>query len=110
MTTLRRITIPSYSARTLSFRTFKKRSVTSGLPRQRDQHYEAAFDDIQEKLEASEVEILELRAELEGAQQNAVVSTNRIIHLEAEASAVRHRLKTVDAENEDLRDELGHDY
>jgi chromosome segregation ATPase len=32
-----------------------------------DQHREAAIDDIQEKLEASEVEILELRAELEGA-------------------------------------------
>ncbi|KAI9440452.1 hypothetical protein H4582DRAFT_2074238 [Lactarius indigo] len=72
-----------------------------------DRHREAAFNDIQEKLEASEVEILELRAELEGAQQNAVVSTNRIIHLEAEASAARHRLRTTDAENGDLRDELG---
>ncbi|KAH9000208.1 hypothetical protein EDB92DRAFT_475538 [Lactarius akahatsu] len=72
-----------------------------------DRHREAAFSDIQEKLEASEVEILELRAELEGAQQNAVVSTNRIIHLEAEASAARHRLRTTDAENGDLRDELG---
>ena len=72
-----------------------------------DQHPEAAFNDIQEKLEASEVEILELRVELEGAQRNAVVSTNRIIHLEAEASAARHRLRTTDAENGDLRDELG---
>ncbi|KAH9175959.1 hypothetical protein EDB89DRAFT_240460 [Lactarius sanguifluus] len=72
-----------------------------------DRHREAAFSDIQEKLEASEVEILELRAELEGAQQNAVVSTNRIIHLEAEASAARHRLRTTDTENGDLRDELG---
>ncbi|KAI9464530.1 hypothetical protein BJY52DRAFT_824544 [Lactarius psammicola] len=72
-----------------------------------DQQREAAFNDIQDKLEASEVEILELRVELEGAQQNAVVSTNRIIHLEAEASALRHRLRTTDAENGDLRDELG---
>ncbi|KAH9072236.1 hypothetical protein EDB83DRAFT_206972 [Lactarius deliciosus] len=75
-----------------------------------DRHREAAFSDIQEKLDASEVEILELRAELEGAQQNAVVSTNRIIHLEAEASAARHRLRTTDAENGDLRDELGMTY
>jgi len=72
-----------------------------------NQHRDAAFNDIQDKLEASEVEILELRVELEGAQQNAVVSTNRIIHLEAEASAVRHRLRTTSAENGDLRDELG---
>ena len=71
------------------------------------QNSEDAFDDIQEKLEASEVEILDLRVELEGAQQNAVASTNRIIHLEAEASAVRHRLRTTNAENADLRDELG---
>ena len=72
-----------------------------------DHHREDAFNDIQEKLEASEVEILDLRVELEGAQQNAVASTNRIIHLEAEASAARHRLRTTDAENVDLRDELG---
>ena len=72
-----------------------------------DQNHEDAFNDIQERLEASEVEILDLRVELEGAQQNAVASTNRIIHLEAEASAVRHRLRTTNAENADLRDELG---
>ncbi|KAN0137086.1 hypothetical protein V8E53_005083 [Lactarius tabidus] len=72
-----------------------------------DQNRDDAFNDIQEKLEASEVEILDLRVELEGAQQNAVASTNRIIHLEAEASAVRHRLRTTNAENADLRDELG---
>lgn len=39
-----------------------------------DQHHEDAFNDIQETLEASEVEILDLRVELEGAQQNAVAS------------------------------------
>lgn len=72
-----------------------------------DQDREAAFNDIQERLEVSEVEILELRVELEGAQRNAVASTNRIIHLEADASAVRHRLKTTETENGDLRDELG---
>ncbi|KAF8260690.1 hypothetical protein EI94DRAFT_879852 [Lactarius quietus] len=72
-----------------------------------DKHREDAFNDIQDKLEASEVEILDLRVELEGAQKNAVASTNRIIHLEAEASALRHRLKTTNAENADLRDELG---
>ena len=71
-----------------------------------DNHREDALNDIQEKLEASEVEILDLRVELEGAQQNAVASTNRIIHLEAEASTMRHRLRTTDAENADLRDEL----
>jgi len=50
---------------------------------------------------------LELRLELEGAQRNAVTSTNRIIQLEADASATRHRLRITDVENGDLRDEVG---
>jgi hypothetical protein len=72
-----------------------------------NQQREAALHDAQERLAAADIEILELHLELEGAQQNAVTSTNRIIQLEAEASAARHRLRTVDAENGDLRDELG---
>jgi hypothetical protein len=72
-----------------------------------NQQREAVLDDARERLAAADIEILELRLELEGAQQNAVASTNRIIQLEADASAARHRLRTADAENGDLRDELG---
>jgi chromosome segregation ATPase len=72
-----------------------------------NQQREAALDDARERLAAADIEILELRLELEGAQRNAVASTNRIIQLEADASAARHRLRTADAENGDLRDELG---
>lgn len=68
---------------------------------------EASLQDAQEKLATADIEILELRLELEGAQRNAVMSTNRIIQLEAEASAARHRLQTMDVENGDLREELG---
>lgn len=68
---------------------------------------EASLHDAQDKLAAADIEILELRLELEGAQRNAVMSTNRIIQLEAEASAARHRLQTTDVENGDLREELG---
>lgn len=71
------------------------------------QQREVSLHDAQEKLAAADIEILELRLELEGAQRNAVMSTNRIIQLEAEASAARHRLQTTDAENGDLREELG---
>ena len=71
------------------------------------QQREASLRDAQEKLAAADIEILELRLELEGAQRNAVMSTNRIIQLEAEASAARHRLHTTDAKNGDLREELG---
>lgn len=67
---------------------------------------EASLQDAQEKLAAADIEVLELRLELEGAQRNAVMSTNRIIQLEAEASAVRHRLQTMDVENGDLLEEL----
>ncbi len=70
------------------------------------QQREASLHDAQEKLAAADIEILELRLELEGAQRNAVMSTNRIIQLEAEASAARHRLQTADMEKGDLRDEL----
>ena len=72
-----------------------------------NQHREAAFNDAQDRLAVADIEILELRLELEGAQRNAVTSTNRIIHLEADASATRHRLRITDVENGDLRDELG---
>ncbi|KAF8498746.1 hypothetical protein F5888DRAFT_1691563 [Russula emetica] len=68
---------------------------------------EASLHEAQEKLAAADIEILELRLELEGAQRNAVMSTNRIIQLEAEASAARHRLQTTEMENGDLREELG---
>ncbi|KAH9992773.1 hypothetical protein BJV74DRAFT_834364 [Russula compacta] len=71
------------------------------------QQREATLHDAQERLAAADVEILELHLELEGAQQNAVTSTNRIIQLEVEASAARHQHRTTDAENGDLRDELG---
>jgi hypothetical protein len=70
------------------------------------QQREASLQDAQEKLAAADIEILELRLELEGAQRNAVMSTNRIIQLEAEASASRHRLQTTDVENGNLREEL----
>jgi chromosome segregation ATPase len=72
-----------------------------------NQQQEAAFDDARERLAAADIEILELRLELESARQNAVASTNRIIQLETEASAARHRLRTSDAENGDLREALG---
>ncbi|KAH9967380.1 hypothetical protein BC827DRAFT_587885 [Russula dissimulans] len=68
------------------------------------QKREAMLHDVQDRLAAADIEILELRLELEGAQRNAVASTNRIIQLEAESSAARHRLRTAEA---DLRDELG---
>ena len=71
------------------------------------QQREASLQDAQEKLAAADIEFLELRLELEGAQRNAAMSTNRIIQLEAEASAARHRLQTTDVENGDLREELG---
>jgi hypothetical protein len=71
------------------------------------QQREASLHDAQEKLAAADIEILELRLELEGAQRNAVMSTNRIIQLEAEASAARHRLQTTYVENGDLQEELG---
>src|SRR6266446_6081990 len=71
------------------------------------QQREASLDDAQEKLAAADIEILELRLELEGAQRNAVISTNRIIQLEAEASVARHRLQTAEVESGDLREELG---
>ena len=71
------------------------------------QQREASLLDAQEKLAAADIEILELRLELEGAQRNAVMATNRIIKLEAEASAARHRLQTTGVENGDLREELG---
>ena len=71
------------------------------------QQREASLYDAQEKLAAADIETLDLRLELEGAQRNAVMSTNRIIQLEAEASAARHRLQTKDVENGDLREELG---
>jgi chromosome segregation ATPase len=71
------------------------------------QQCEAVLHDAQDRLAAADIEILELRLELEGAQQNAVASTNRIIQLEADASAARHRLRTTEAENGDLRDEFG---
>ena len=72
-----------------------------------NQHREGAFNDAQERLAAADIEILELRLELEGAQRNAVTSTNRIIQLEADASATRHRIRITKVENGDLRDELG---
>jgi len=71
------------------------------------QQREASLHEAQEKLAAADIEILDLRLELEGAQRNAVMSTNRIIQLEAEASAARHRLQTKEMENGDLREELG---
>jgi chromosome segregation ATPase len=71
------------------------------------QQREVILQDAQERLAAADIEILELRLELEGAQRNAVMSTNRIIQLEADASAIRHRLRITDEENGDLRDELG---
>ncbi|KAI0305989.1 hypothetical protein B0F90DRAFT_1695184 [Multifurca ochricompacta] len=71
------------------------------------QQREAVLHDAQERLATADIEILELRLELESAQQNAVTSTNRIIHLEADVSATRNRLRATDAENGDLRDELG---
>ena len=67
----------------------------------------ASLHDAEERLAAVDIEFVELRLELEGAQRNAVMSTNRIIQLEAEASEARHRLRTVDAKNGDLREELG---
>ena len=70
-------------------------------------HREAAFNDAQDRLAAADIEILELRLELEGAQRNAVTSTNRIIQLEADASATRHQLRITDVENGYLREELG---
>jgi len=73
----------------------------------RSQQREASLHDAQEKLAAVDIETLELHLELEGAQRNAVMSTNRIIQLEAEASTARHRLQTTDVENGDLREELG---
>jgi hypothetical protein len=72
-----------------------------------NQHREAAFNEAQDRLATADIEILELRLELEGAQRNAVTSTNRIIQLEADASATRHRLRITDVENGDLRDEVG---
>lgn len=71
------------------------------------QQREASLQDTQERLAAAEIEILELRLEIEGAQRNAVTATNRIIQLEAEASAARHRLQATGVENGDLRQELG---
>ena len=71
------------------------------------QQREASLHDAQEKLAAADIEVLELRLEIEGAQRNAVMATNRIIKLEAEASAARHRLQTTGVENGDLREELG---
>jgi chromosome segregation ATPase len=71
------------------------------------QQHEASLHDAQEKLAAADIEILELRLDIEGAQRNAVMATNRIIQLEAEASAARHRLQTTGVENGDLREELG---
>jgi chromosome segregation ATPase len=71
------------------------------------QQREASLHDAEERLAAADIEFVELRLELEGAQRNAVMSTNRIIQLEAEASVARHRLQTVDVENGDLREELG---
>ena len=71
------------------------------------QQREASLHDAQEKLAAADIESLELRLELEGARRNAVMATNRIIQLEAEASAARHRLQTTGVENGDLREELG---
>jgi chromosome segregation ATPase len=72
-----------------------------------NQQREASLQDAEERLAAADIEFLELRLELEGEQRNAVTSTNRIIQLEAEASVARHRLRTADAENGDLREELG---
>ena len=71
------------------------------------QQREASLQDAEERLAAADIEFVELRLELEGAQRNAVMSTNRIIQLEAEASVARHRFQTVDVENGDLREELG---
>jgi len=71
------------------------------------QQREASLHDAEERLAAADIEFVELRLELEGAQRNAVMSTNRIIQLEAEASVARHRLQTVDVENGDLREEQG---
>lgn len=81
----------------------KELTTSEALSQQR----EASLQDAQEKLATADIEILELRLELEGAQRNAVMSTNRIIQLEAEASAARHRLQTTDAEKGDLQEELG---
>jgi DNA repair exonuclease SbcCD ATPase subunit len=72
-----------------------------------NQQREASLQDAQERLAAADIEFLELRLELEGEQRNAVASTNRIIQLEAEASVARHRLRTADIENGDLREEIG---
>ena len=71
------------------------------------QQREASLQEAQDKLAAADIEILDLRLELEGAQRNAVKSTNRIIQLEAEASAARHRFQTTEVANGDLREELG---
>lgn len=71
-----------------------------------NQQREASLQDAEERLAAADIEFLELRLELEGAQRSAVMSTNRIIQLEAEASVARHRLRTTDVESGDLRDEL----
>ena len=71
-----------------------------------NQQREASLQDAEERLAAADIEFLELRLELEGAQRSAVMSTNRIIQLEAEASVARHRLRTMDVESGDLRDEL----
>jgi len=71
------------------------------------QQRQVELHDAQERLAAVDIELLDLRLELEGAQRNAVTSTNRIIQLEADASATRHRLRIADVEKGDLRDELG---
>lgn len=65
------------------------------------QQREASLHDGEEGLAAADIEFVELHLELKGAQRNAVMSTDRIIQLEVEASVARHRLQTVDVENRD---------
>ncbi|KAI0316768.1 hypothetical protein OF83DRAFT_1172577 [Amylostereum chailletii] len=57
------------------------------------------------RAEEAEAELVDLRVRLEGAERNAVASTNRIVKLEAETGEARRKNEQVGAENVGLWEE-----
>ncbi|KAA1468923.1 hypothetical protein DENSPDRAFT_548787 [Dentipellis sp. KUC8613] len=61
----------------------------------------------EEKLDAADTEVADMRVRLEGAERNAVVSTNKIVQLEAETRDLRHRLADSEDDRRALQEDMG---
>ncbi|TFY72454.1 hypothetical protein EVG20_g541 [Dentipellis fragilis] len=60
----------------------------------------------EEKLDVTDTEVADMRVRLEGAERNAVASTNKIMQLEAETRDLRRRLADSEDERRGLQDDM----